>query len=595
MQGVSLTRTGHATPRVAEIEAGRLRLQLDPEKLCFALRDARSPLALQELGPRVEALAPDGGAAPIGLRRTLAVGELKGRGGPALRLEVQAVGRGSLGVRWVLEVPAAGDGLLCAVAVENRTATRLTLRTLAPLSLAAPPCHEGPRAAATSPQLPLALLSCAGGTQLALGFTTALRYPAHVGLRAGPAAEPTISLESSMNGLTLAPGEGVESERAWLGLGDDEALLLLEWARLAGLEMGARAPGRAVLVRALARGDAPDAMRELKPLSQLVVLERREELAPEKGDAGALQRFASEVQAIGGMAGATLASEPGTSRTQLAAQCAALRALGIEHLAGRAAETTLGSVGLIDTLRLPGAPGLAGVRQALDLAFTGQRLWRLDPGPALGPGPQPPSQEERTRFCVFALLGGALRVDRGLDPLDAERAHWLRLATPGLARVGIARPILHGRALVVPLVNGRHAVLLANESNETRALGATFRALGVEGPQHVFEFWREEARESLEGVPPATVEAAGSRLLALTPLAPRPQLIGTTLHLGMGCLEASGLRARDDGGLELKLQLPGRRNGALWISIPGEAVPRRIEVSFEDTLSLLVPPAPGPR
>ncbi|HME71588.1 MAG TPA: hypothetical protein VKM54_17210, partial [Myxococcota bacterium] len=90
------------------------------------------------------------------------------------------------------------------------------------------------------------------------------------------------------------------------------------------------------------------------------------------------------------------------------------------------------------------------------------------------------------------------------------------------------------------------------------------------------------------------VLAGGSRLLALTPVAPRPQVIGTVLHLGMGCLEASGLRARDDGPLELTLRLPGPRSGGIWIAVPGEGAARRIQVSFEDALSLTVPLAQSP-
>jgi len=132
--------------------------------------------------------------------------------------------------------------------------------------------------------------------------------------------------------------------------------------------------------------------------------------------------------------------------------------------------------------------------------------------------------------------------------------------------------------------------LLVNESRVTRPLGATFRALGVTGAHHVFEFWPAlalgEAQEALE---PAPVEAGGSRLLALTPASPRPQVIGTTLHLGMGSLEASGLRPREDGSLLLSLRLPGARSGAVFIAFPGEATARRIEVSFEDALSLVVP------
>ena len=240
-------------------------------------------------------------------------------------------------------------------------------------------------------------------------------------------------------------------------------------------------------------------------------------------------------------------------------------------------------------------PRPEGVRRALDLAFSGQRLWRLDPGPALAPSRLPPSEEERTRFCVFALAGGALRIVGDPRRLDAVRAHWLRLATPGLAREAVAVPIPGGRALVVSLIGGRRAALLVNESETTRSLGAPFHTLGIAGAHHVFEFWQERALGlAREAVAPAPVEAGGSRLLALTPVAPRPQVLATSLHLGMGCLEASGLRAREDGRLELSLRLPGRRSGAVWIALPGEAGIRRIEVSFEDTLSLVLPHEESP-
>ena len=111
----------------------------------------------------------------------------------------------------------------------------------------------------------------------------------------------------------------------------------------------------------------------------------------------------------------------------------------------------------------------------------------------------------------------------------------------------------------------------------------------------MFDFWDEKALGAAhEAVAPAPVEALGSRLFALTPVAPRAQVIGTTLHLGMGCLEAGGIRAREDGALGLTLRLPGPRRGAVWIAVPGETMARRIEVSFEDTLSLALPPAASP-
>jgi hypothetical protein len=134
-----------------------------------------------------------------------------------------------------------------------------------------------------------------------------------------------------------------------------------------------------------------------------------------------------------------------------------------------------------------------------------------------------------------------------------------------------------------------------NESEATRSLGVEFQSLGIAGPHHVFEFWQEQVLgQSEDAVAPASVPAFGSRLLALTPVAPRAQVIGTSLHLGMGCVEAGGIRVQDDGALGLRLRLPGARKGAVWIALPGVAAARRIEVSFEDTLSLRLPLPPPP-
>jgi len=576
MQGVSLLRTGQATPQAAQIEAGRLRLDLDPSALSLDLRDARSPLVLDGITPRVDAVAQTGGALAIGPHRMLSVGELKGRAGPVLRLEVQAVGRGLLGVRWTLEVAGSGSGVSCTLAVENRTGERLLLRSLAPLARGS---KAPERLTGNAPSLPVHVLQ-GTGAPLALGFTTELRHRTSLRITSD-ASPPSFSLENEIAERNLEPGESVESERAWLALGTDEASLLAEWARLAGLEMDARVPGRAVVIREVPRHSIRQVVQELRQFGDPVVIE------PEGGDTGALQEFAIEARAGGAIPGVTLGD--GTLRPQRAAHSEALRAKGFEHVAGRAKETTLASVGLIDTLRLEGARGAPGVASALDLAFSGQRLWRLDPGPILLQSGLPPSQEERTRFCVFALAGGALRVTGDPRELDAVRAGWLRLATPGLARPALALPIAGGRALVVSLIGGRLAVLLVNESNETRSLGTPFDRLGVAGPHHVFDFWAERALGVQEEIAPDFLAPGGSRLLALTPLAPRPQLIGSSLHLGMGCLEASGLRAREDGALGLTLRLPGRRSGALWIAFPNKAFVRRIPVSFEDTLSLMVP------
>jgi hypothetical protein len=489
-------------------------------------------------------------------------------------------------MRWALEIASAGDRLACTLAVENRTPAQLLLKTLVPLARGT--LDEGTPATGPAPLLPVHVLPGAPDAFLGLGFTTELRLAARLCWREDPAFGPAFALENALAGRSLEPGESIESERAWLAIGAEEARLLAEWAELSSLEMQARATGRGLFLAEAKRESLPKVMQVLRPSGEPVVVEPVGDLA----DPRSLEEFARETRALGATPGATLQSALGP-RAELAAECTRLRSLGIEHVSGPARETTLGSVGLIDTLRLSDLPGPDAVSRALDMAFHGQRLWSLDLGLALLPGSSPPSEQERTYFCVCALGGGTLRL-RDPHRLDAVRARWLRLATPPLARPAVALPIPGGRALVVPLVGGRHAVLLVNESKVTRELGASFRSLGIAGSQHLFEFWEEWALgEAPEEVSPEPMAPGASRLLAFTPVTPRPQVIGTTLHLGMGSLEASGPRAREGLPLELTLRLPGRRKGAVFVAIPGEGV-RRIEVSFEDTLSLALSPAAGP-
>ncbi len=572
MQGVSVTRAGRGSPAPAQIEAGGLRLELDPVAPRLALVDACSGLVLRGIAPDVDVRAasdphrpdgrPPGGAALLGgtdaraTGRWLAIGEVKAAAGPALRLEVQMQLAAGIGMRWTLEVPAAGTGVVAALAVENRGAGPIRVDALAPLAVGL--AGEGLALASVAPSsagsLPVRVLRTPA-TALAAGFTTARRVDGRVEIDLA-APERRLRLESLAAPTLLTAGESLESERAWLGVGGDEAALLVEWARRAAAEMDARVP-LAPVGASFADADAPNT-----------------------SDTGSTRTSAT--------ARADLASAS-------AIASADAREGRITQVVWTTERPTLSGVGFVDALALPPEDGPAWIARALDLAFTGRRLWGLEPGPALHVRAAAPTAAERTRFCVCALVGGVVRVEGDPARLDAERARWLELASPPLGRGSHARRIASGRALVTPLPGGRTIVLLVNESIGSTPIGVTFAELGLAGSHHLFDFWAEQdggARD--DGVAASLLPAGGSRLLALTPAADRPTVIGTTLHVGMGALEVSAVRSGDAGALSLHLRLPGRHRGAVWIAVPGEPGSRRVEVDLAESLTVSVP-APPPR
>ncbi|UCE87431.1 MAG: hypothetical protein JSU66_06890 [Deltaproteobacteria bacterium] len=79
-------------------------------------------------------------------------------------------------------------------------------------------------------------------------------------------------------------------------------------------------------------------------------------------------------------------------------------------------------------------------------------------------------------------------------------------------------------------------------------------------------------------------------MLGLTPVARRPQVVGSTLHIGMGPLEVAALRATRRGALRLSLRWPGAQRGTIWIAAAGARDARPLAVRFEDAADLDVAP-----
>jgi hypothetical protein len=201
---------------------------------------------------------------------------------------------------------------------------------------------------------------------------------------------------------------------------------------------------------------------------------------------------------------------------------------------------------------------------------------------------EPDFEAYRSRTALAALCSAALVSHQPLARMAEPRRRFLQRCIPPLARA----PERLDEALVsVSLAGGRKLVWLGNPAREARELGLPLERLGCTTAQHGFDFFAGRPLGRIAGeVPPATVAAGGCRLLALTPEAPRAQVIGTTLHVGMGALEVVALRA-EPTGLRLLLRHPGRHAGDVWIAHPDGSL-QRVPVAFENDLELAVPP-PG--
>jgi hypothetical protein len=544
-----------------EIENEALRMRIDPRTLRVDLRDRSGALVLEGLRP---ALAGDAGAAlPAVGERLHAVGEVKGPTGPATRVEMQVWERRGIGLRWVVEIPRDEPGVAASLSLENRGSQAIRLHALHPLSIEASdrarisladpvasdrlPLTENPHGG--EPLESLLLVDLGGGLSGLFGFTTARLAWTRWELEMRGAEASRLTAVNALGNRTLPPGGVIESDRAWLAVGSTRGALLMGWARRTGLEMDSRVPRRGAATW------SPPRRRD-----------RLQGLEPDR------------IQVIEGQA----ATDVPSYRTRLAEARERLES-GALLVASSAPFTA--SVGLADARSVDrSAP--PGPRD-LDLAFTNQRLWLLAPGPLrVADGSL---EEARTRASIAGMAGGLLTLADEIDTLSDERFAILQRILPPLAREAHASPARG--VLVTPLVGGRLAVLLLNPEAEPADLALSFQALGRRGPFHGFDFWENQPLGLLhDGIPPRGVDPGGCRVVGLTPPSDRVQVIGSSLHIGMGTLEVASLRTLSPSGHLLSLRMPGAHRGEVWVTEPESTTARRVAVEFSDAAVIEVGP-----
>jgi hypothetical protein len=547
---------------VLEIENEALQTRIDPRTLRVDLRDRSGALVLEGLRPT---LAGDSGAGlPARGARVHAVGEVKGGAGSATRVEMQLWERGGIGLRWILEIPRDEPGLAASLCVENRGKEGIRLQALHPLSIEASegtvialgpavtperlPLTENPSGG--EPLESLLLLDLGGGLCGLFGFTTERLGWTRWEVESRGSAATRLRAVNALGGRTLPPGGVVESDRAWLAVGPARGQLLTNWARRTGLEMDACVPRRGAATWSTPRrsdrlqGLHRDGISviEWKAATNVASYRSRLAQARERLEPGAL------LVASGALFGASV---------------------GIADARG------------VDRSAPPGA-------RDLDLAFANQRLWLLAPGPLrVADGSL---AQARTRASIAGLAGGLLTLADEIDALSDERFAILQRIVPPLAREADAPPAKG--ILVTPLVAGRLAVLLLNPGAEPADLALPFRLLSHGGPFHGFDFWENEPLGLLhDGIPARGVDPGGCRVVGLTPPSDRVQVIGSSLHIGMGTLEVASLRPLPRSGHVLSLRLPGTHCGDVWITEPDSTTARRVAVAFSDSARIEVGPA----
>ena len=238
----------------------------------------------------------------------------------------------------------------------------------------------------------------------------------------------------------------------------------------------------------------------------------------------------------------------------------------------------------------PGGAAEVAIRSALVRAPLQQRLWLQEIGPlTLADEDSELSAWERvTLAALSAASGGPPSLGDLPSSLEPEWIELFRRLSPASGRAAHTLRSSRGGGLWTRFPDGSVLVLEINFSGRERELRIDLERLGVEPPFRVWDILGQRflaARDGelrVKGVP-----GHGCAWLRVTPADDRPRVVGSTLHLCGGALEAARLRLLPSGPLAIRLSLPGVRRGQIWLA-HSERPPLAACVSFEGNLEFAI-------
>jgi hypothetical protein len=270
---------------------------------------------------------------------------------------------------------------------------------------------------------------------------------------------------------------------------------------------------------------------------------------------------------------------------------AALRR-GVNAIAAGLGPTTIVATGgplsalrdLVDVIETDAGPLLRAQPSPLLRSFLGGGRPATCAGPLHLHAARQTLDEGRAAATIAAFGGSFVLVTDPATLLSPEPREIISACLPPLGwQVLPFDPFAPGgpRVFGAWIDSSDHRWLLVTALNprETEAAVVTgFDALGLTGPHHAFEFWSQsylgilDERLSLQSVPPG-----GCQVVALRPARDYPQLVGTSLHVGIGAVEIQEEEFDPvNGRLRLLLALRGERQGTLTISTPRQWTVRSI-------------------
>ncbi len=232
------------------------------------------------------------------------------------------------------------------------------------------------------------------------------------------------------------------------------------------------------------------------------------------------------------------------------------------------------------------------VRNVLARAPLHQRLWINDPDCVLLRDRSTRLSEDEVRTVAASALvsGGLLLISDDLANLSASRRELLERLIPPLGRTPDVGPTSGTvpEMLIQSFPDGSRLVLVVNLGDGERSTEVPLTALGLSAPIHVYDVWEDRLRTvHEEGIRIGPLAPHASALLRLTPMDGRPRVVGSTLHLSGGAVEAERIRVDGPDGVRLRLQVPSPRRGRVLVD-PGSGRPVATHVELSGDLELSV-------
>ncbi len=217
------------------------------------------------------------------------------------------------------------------------------------------------------------------------------------------------------------------------------------------------------------------------------------------------------------------------------------------------------------------------ISTSLQRAWTHRRWWWLDADNLLvRPQQRLSADEVQTLITVAALTGSHVILSDDLPQLPNDRLHWAASLLPLSLTERLFLPTAFAQTtpevLIAPVkgVAGQHTLIgLINWADIPRTLSVEVATADLPGDQPllVCDFWQRAVYvhqgETLSTKP---LPPHGVALLALRPLTPGPQIVGSDLHISMGGEVAAWQVGEREVAFVLRL---GRQTeGTIWLKLP---------------------------